>query len=346
MKTDFTGNKRILVAAVLLPSIFFLACKKEAIPQPQGRGIMVIPEGFPEMPFPEDNQFSRERWELGKKLFYDPILSVDNSISCASCHKANLAFADDRDFSPGVENRPGVRNAPSLANVGYHPYYLREGNVPTLEMHVAVPVQEENEFAHNMVLIAELLSADAEYQKMATEAYNREVDPFVITRALATFQRSLISGNSRYDKYHFQGDKTVLSESEKRGMQLFFSERAKCGSCHGGFNFTDYSFQNNGLDTVYSDPGRMRLTGLPEDESLFKVPSLRNVEVTAPYMHNGKLQTLMDVVEHYNSGGKNHPNKSDLVKSLGLSQQEKEDLVAFLKSLTDDDFITNELFKK
>lgn len=333
-----------LSMAILLSSALIVSCQKDNETVSQEPEVIVIPEGFPDMPFPEDNQFTMTRWKLGKKLFYDPILSVDGTLSCASCHKANLAFADDVAFSPGVENRPGVRNAPSLANVGYHPYFLREGSVPTLEMQVLVPIQEENEFAHDMLKIVEALKQNSEYVKMAKEAYDREPDPFVVTRAIGTFERSLISGNSTYDKFYYQGNSSALSETQKRGMDLFFSSKTHCSDCHGGFNFTNYSFENNGLDTVYSDPGRMRLTGLPEDESIFKVPSLRNVEVTAPYMHNGQFNTLMEVVENYNSGGKDHPNKSGLIQPLNLSLQEKEDLVAFLKSLTDAEFIGNDLF--
>ncbi len=150
--------------ALGLAVFFVVACKEETpVNPPASEKIFVIPEGFPEMTFPEENEFTKARWELGKKLFYDPILSVDNTISCASCHKAHLAFADDKAFSPGVENRPGVRNAPSLANVGYHPYFLREGSVPTLEMQVLVPVQESNEFAHDMLAIAKILKDDPEY---------------------------------------------------------------------------------------------------------------------------------------------------------------------------------------
>lgn len=327
--------------AILLSSALIVSCQKDNETVSQEPEVIVIPEGFPDMPFPEDNKFTMARWKLGKKLFYDPILSVDGTLSCASCHKANLAFADDVSFSPGVENRPGVRNAPSLANVGYHPYFLREGSVPTLEMQVLVPIQEENEFAHDMLKIVEALKQNSEYMKMAKEAYNREPDPFVVTRAIGIFERSLISGNSAYDKFYYQGNSSALSESQKRGMDLFFSLKTHCSDCHGGFNFTNYSFENNGLDTVYSDPGRMRLTGLPEDESIFKVPSLRNVEVTAPYMHDGQFETLMEVIEHYNLGGKDHPNKSGLIQPLNLSPQEKKDLVAFLKSLTDIGFLRN-----
>lgn len=319
-----------------------LACSKEMEEVGYEREqLLATPEGFPEMPFPEDNLFTKERWELGKRLFYDSVLSVDGTLSCASCHKPSLAFADDRAFSAGVKERPGVRNAPSLANVGYHPYYLREGSVPTLEMQVLVPIQEENEFAHDILHIVDSLKNDQTYIRMSMEAYDREPDPFVITRALATFERTLISGDSRFDKYYYQGSKSILTKEESRGKELFFSDRTSCSSCHGGFNFTDYSFKNNGLEAVYDDIGRMRFTGVPEDESLFKVPSLRNVELSAPYMHNGIFGNLLEVVDHYNAGGKPHPNKSKLLKPLNLSEQEKSDLVAFLKTLTDQSFISN-----
>ncbi len=346
MKTNRYLIKTQKVIAIALSLFVLVQCHKDTQTTiPNYESLTEIPIGFPSMPFPQDNEFTLDRWEMGKKLFYDPILSVDNTISCASCHKASLAFADDKAFSPGVKNRPGVRNAPSLANVGYHPYYLKEGSVPSLEMQVLVPVQEENEFAHDMLVITEILKSNSYYASMALKSYNREIDPYVIVRAISTFQRTLVSGNSPYDQYFYQGKSTALSESARRGLDLFNSSKTNCSSCHGGFNFSDYSFQNNGLATVYNDIGRKRLTGKAEDESLFKVPSLRNVELTAPYMHNGRFGTLLQVVEHYNSGGKNHFNKSKLIKPLNLSTQEKQDLVAFLKSLTDDDFVNNPLFR-
>lgn len=303
--------------------------------------LLAIPEGFPEMEFPEGNELTKARWELGKRLFYDKILSIDKSISCGSCHKPALAFADDRPFSNGAFNRPGIRNAPSLANVGYHPYLLREGSVPTLEMQVLVPIQEHNEFNHNIVKIVEELKEDSVYVQMSFNAYEREVDGFVITRALSTFQRTMVSGNSAYDKYTYQGNQSALNSSEKRGMELFFSSRTNCSSCHGGFNFTNYSFENNGLDSIYADNGRFRLTNDSADEALFKVPSLRNVGFTAPYMHDGRFSTLEAVIEHYNHGGENHKHKSSLIQPLTLSQAEKDQLLAFLNSLTDYSFIND-----
>ena len=304
-----------------------------------------VPAGFPPVIFPDDNGYTEERWALGKKLFFDPILSLDSSISCASCHLPEYGFSDNRSLSPGILNRPGVRNAPSLANVAYHPYFLREGSVPTLEMQVLVPIQEENEFAHNIVDIAAQLNRDSTYVAMSLAAYNRPPDAFTITRALATFERTLISGNSPYDQFVTLGKTDALSEEEQAGMALFFSDRLQCSTCHGGFNFTDYRFANNGLDTAYADIGRMRFSGKESDRGLFKVPSLRNVAVTGPYMHDGSIATLQEVVAHYNSGGALHPNKSPLIQPLNLSASEKQQLVAFLFALTDSAFISNPLLQ-
>lgn len=337
--------KKIPAALLGLSVIILLvACQpEEAAPLPIFPLLMEVPEGFPEVPYPADNAFTEARWVLGKKLFFDPIMSADMTISCASCHQPGLAFSDDQAFSPGVAQRPGTRNSPSLANVAYHPYYTREGSVPTLEMQVLVPIQEHNEFDFNILLIAERLRADSTYYQMALDAYQREPDPYVITRSLACFERSLLSGNSAYDQYT-RGD-SQLSATVLRGKALFFSERTQCSSCHGGFNFTNYAFANNGLYTDYPDPGRFRFTGEEADRATFKVPSLRNVDLTAPYMHDGSLTSLEAVVDHYNSGGKDHPNKSPLLQPLLLSEQEKQDLVAFLQSLTDPLFTENPIFK-
>ena len=274
-------------------------------------------------------------------LFFDPVLSRDSSISCASCHLPRYAFSDTLTFSPGVDHAPGLRNAPTLANVAYHPYFTREGGVPTLEMQILVPIQEHNEFDFNILLIADRLQRDSIYQKLSWEAYDRAPDHFVITRAIACFERSLLSGNSRYDQYYSQGKSDALSAAELRGMELFFSEKTNCSGCHGGFNFTNYAFENNGLYEEYADPGRFRLTGLEEDRALFKVPSLRNIALTGPYMHDGSLTSLEAIIEHYNSGGKDHPHKKPLIQPLHLSTQERSDLVAFLHSLTDTRFVNN-----
>ena len=345
MVQNLTSMRLFLLSTILgIICLFWGACGEPSAVVPPA--LMEIPEGFPEMEFPESNEFNMARWELGKKLFYDPVLSVDSSLSCGSCHKQALAFSDDVAFSDGVKGRPGTRNSPSLANIGYHPYFTREGGVETLEMQILVPIQEHNEFDFNIVYIAERLNRDSAYIQMSQAAYARVPDPFVITRSIACFERSLISGNSPYDRFEFQGDNKALDKAEKAGKELFFSEKTACGSCHGGFNFTNYAFENNGLYKSYPDPGRFRLTGDPADSARFKVPSLRNVALTAPYMHDGSLADLEAVIDHYQSGGKGHSNQSDKIHPFTLTEKEKRQLMAFLSSLTDVGFITNEHFQE
>lgn len=314
-------------------------------PPEQEFSLTRAPEGFPPIPFPPDNEFSQARWELGKRLFYDPVLSVDSSLSCGSCHHLELGFADDRAFSPGVENRPGVRNASALINLAYQPYYLREGGLTTLEMQILVPIQEENEFAHNIVDIAQELQQDSSYVRMSLEAYGRQPDAYVITRAISTFERTLVSGDSPYDRWMYQDCKTALTPSQDRGRQLFFSDKTNCSNCHGGLNFTNYDIENNGLYLNYADIGAMRFTNDSSDLGSFKIPTLRNIAVTAPYMHDGSILSLEAVVEHYDRGGSGHFNQNPLVRPLHLTADEKRDLVAFLESLTDPGFLSNEAFK-
>ncbi len=334
---------------LLLVMVTAAACRKiePPCPIPADSGeLLQIPAGFPPMTFPADNALTEARWQLGKKLFYDPALSVTGTHSCASCHKTEHAMADNLSTSPGVLDRPGTRNAPSLANVGYQPYYLREGSLPTLEMQVLVPIQEANEFNHNIVDISDQLRADSAYVQMSRAAYGRLPDPFVITRAIGTFERTIISGNSRYDQYATQGCREALSSAELRGMDLFFSDKASCSKCHGGFNFTGYGFENNGLYEVYADVGRFRFSLDSTDLAKFKVPSLRNVAYTAPYMHDGSIASLAQVVDHYDGGGVAHPSKSPLVRPLHLTDAEKRDLVQFLTTLSDEHFVNDARFQQ
>lgn len=335
-----------LISTIVFITILSFSCKKEStVAAEEATSLTEAPAGFPPLPFTEENPFSIQKWELGKKLFYENALSLDYSINCGSCHKAALAFSDNIPVSIGAGGLSGRSNAPTLTNVAYHPYYTREGGVPTLEMQILVPIQEHDEFNFNIVDIAERLKQIPEYVSMSREAFGREPDAYVITRAIGIFERTLISGNSTYDAYE-NGNTAMLSTAAKRGKDLFFSTKTNCSSCHSGFNFTNYSFENNGLYKMYANTGRQRVTGKPEDSALFKVPTLRNIALTAPYMHDGSKATLADVIEHYNSGGEPHTNKSDKIKPLALTMQEKEDLLAFLNALTDEKFITNKNFQK
>lgn len=332
--------RKVLLYTTLL--LLASSCTKEnESPEVANLDIMEIPKGFPDIEHPAGNEYTLQRWELGKKLFYDPILSLDGKVSCSSCHDPKLAFSDDQMTSEGSAGLLGTRNSPSLTNVAYHPYFTREGGVPTLEMQILVPIQEHNEFNNNIVLIADTLSKLTEYVDMAWKAYQQEPNAFVITRALAQFERSLISGQSEFDLEINYGIEGSMSASAIRGLQLFESDRSSCSTCHSGFNFSNYSFENNGLYLDYPDNGRERLTQDSADRATFKVPSLRNVAITAPYMHDGSISSLEEVIEHYDTGGKAHPNRSQLIKPLNLTTQEKSDLLAFLNALTDHNFINN-----
>lgn len=329
-------------------ALLLAACRKEEpLPPEPGENpvLLQVPVGFPQPQIPADNALTAERIALGKRLFYDPVLSRDSTISCASCHKQSLAFADSTATSPGVEGRPGVRNSPTLANVAYQKTLLREGGLPTLEMQILVPIQEHNEFDFNILSIMERLEKHPEYVQMAQQAYGRKPDPFVITRSIAAFERTLLSGNSAFDQWYFQGKKRALSQEAQRGFALFNSERLGCNQCHSGFLFTNQAVANNGLYETYADPGRMRLTGLESDRAVFKIPTLRNAALTAPYMHDGSLKTLDAVIDHYQTGGRSHPNKSPLLKPFHLSPAERRDLLAFLTSLTDPSFLQNPDFQ-
>ena len=329
--------------------LLLAGCRKESnvsvLPPETDEYILRVPVGFPAPGIPADNVLTKSRVSLGRRLFYDPALSADSTRSCGSCHAPHLAFSDSTAVSLGIEGRSGTRNSPTLANVAYQQKLLREGGVPTLEMQILVPIQEHNEFDFNIILVADRLSKMPEYVSMAEKAYGRELDPFVITRSIAAFERTLLSGDSRYDQYTFQGKSNALSPSEKRGIDLFNSERLNCSKCHEGFLFTNQNYTNNGLYEIYPDSGRMRLTGLESDRAVFKIPSLRNVALTAPFMHDGSLQTLDAVIDHYKTGGKLHPNKSPLLQPFILTAQEKADLLAFLRSLADQKFIENPEFR-
>lgn len=331
---------------ILLVGVLLASCKKDSSISVEPNDKFVLPRGFPPITYPADNEFRKDRWDLGKKLFFDKSLSRGNKISCASCHKLDLAFSDDVALSVGENNLTGKSNSPTLANIAYHPYYTRAGGVPTLEMQVLVPIQEHDEFDFNIVDIASLLRSDSSYNQAARNCYGRNIDPYVIVRAIANYERTITSGNSFYDQNQWDKRNFPFTALQQEGKELFFSSRTNCALCHSGFNFTNYSFQSNGLYLNYADSGRMRLTHLESDRALFKVPTLRNIAITKPYMHNGSVNSLEDVIQHYNSGGFANTNKSKLIKPLGLMDGEKRALVAFLNTLTDYDLINNEKFKQ
>jgi cytochrome c peroxidase len=301
-----------------------------------------LPPGFPALEVPADNALSSERVALGRMLFYDPILSRDSSISCGSCHLQAAAFTDGTRISPGVEGRLGTRNTPTLVNLAYQPYFFAEGGSPTLELQSIGPIEAQHEMDLPIGEAVQRLQQSPRYANLAEQAYQRPMDVFVITRALAAFERTLISGHSPYDRFIRQHQTDALSAEAQRGMTLFFSEQSGCGSCHNGLHLTDYQFYNLGLSaTDQADLGRYRLTLDSADIGAFKTPSLRNVALTAPYMHDGSLPTLRSVIEHFDQGGKGHRLQSPLVRPLHLTDQQKDDLLAFLQALTDARFLSD-----
>ncbi len=336
------GLKPIIVSVCIAAVI--VACRPDPAaitPVPEFTPLAIeVPAGFPPLVQPENNIATSARVALGKKLFFDPRLSADGSVSCASCHLPDHAFADSEPVSIGVEGRTGFRNSPTLANIAWHPLLFMDGGVPTLELQILAPFDEHSEFDFPIIEAAELLQSDDEIVTMSMRAYGRNPDPFVITRSIAAFERTLISANSPYDRY-LAGDASAMTSQAIEGMNLFFSNEIGCGSCHHGPLLTNFSFENIGLYDEYADEGRERVTAQPNDNGKFKVPTLRNVAVTAPYMHDGSLSDLEAVINHFDSGGSNHPLKHPAVRPLNLSANQREALLAFLHALTDETFINN-----
>lgn len=332
-KLNFGQHITVLLKILFLLSV--LGCKKEEVLETNEDSsyILDIPAGFISPIIPTDNQPTKFRVELGKMLFSDPILSRDSSVSCASCHFGST-MADTTQFSKGIEGRVGERNTPSIINVAYQNTFLWDGGVPTLEQQVLAPIDNHKEFDFDANEIVKRLQKHPIYRDLTIKAYKQEPSVFTLTRAIANFERTLIKANSKYDQYLYGNNVNALNDAEIRGMNIFFGENGECFHCHGGFNFTDNSFRNNGLYEIYPDSGRARITQNPADAGKFKVPSLRNVDLTAPYMHDGSIKTLEEVVKHYVSGGKKHRNKSAILVPLKLTEQEQKDLVSFLKTLS------------
>jgi len=287
---------------------------------------------YPTLEYPADNPYNAAAASLGERLFFDPILSLDSSISCGSCHKPELGFATNDRVTPGVGGILGKRNSPSLLNVGFQPYFMREGGVPSLEMQVLVPLGDATEMAHNVVDAVRRLNRNTNYRNEFIAVYGDTASPYLVVRALANYERTIVDFSSPFDHF-IQGDATALSNEAIKGGKLFYG-KAACVQCHSGVLLTDFGFANNGTAIVDStDYGRELLTNESGDRYIFKIPSLRKVQITAPYMHDGSVSTLADVVEQYNTGGANHSYTDSRIEPLGLSVSEKAQLVAFLEAL-------------
>lgn len=307
---------------------------------------IITPYGFPDMIIPEDNPMTFEGVELGRKLFNDPILSANNTLACINCHMPESSFSDPNQFSTGIDGFLGNRNSSALINLGWSSSFNWDGSVKSLEEQAFEPVTNSLEMHNSWNNVENTLNQDEEYLLLFKQAYNIDyIDSTHVVMAIAQFERTLISNNSKFDKYS-RGEE-VFTKSELNGFAIFNSERGDCFHCHGTSLFTDNLFHNNGLDVEpFLDLGLGKITENTSDNGKFKTPTLRNIEVSAPYMHDGRFATLEKVIEHYDSGGHFSSTVDPLMKKLGvglnLTNQEKSDLIAFLKTLTDYDYITAE----
>ncbi len=291
-----------------------------------------------EIPFPKDNPTTELKTKLGKLLFFDKRLSLDSTVSCASCHIPEFAFSDRLKTSVGINDRLTQRNAPSILNAAFLKTVMFDAHIPTLEMQVIVPIQEHTEMNMNMKELIPRLKSIPEYQRLALEIFNRDFDAWVLTRSISAFERTLISMNSPYDIY-IRGEKNALSETQKEGLDLF-SNKLHCISCHPPPYFTTHKAANNGLYNKFGeDKGRFRIFNDSSDIGMFKIPSLRNIALTFPYMHDGSISNLEEVIEHYAKGGMQHKNQDSIIKPFEINSKERQQLIAFLKCLTDTSYM-------
>jgi cytochrome c peroxidase len=304
-----------------------------------------VPQGFPKPLYRfTGNKLSPGVFVLGRKLFYDVLLSKDNTVSCATCHQRFAAFAHiDHRLSHGIYAKIGRRNVPPLQNLIWKDSFMWDGGVNNLEVQPVNPITSPIEMDESLANVVAKLSASEMYRRLFREAYGDTlINSQRLLRALAQFTGLMISADSRYDRY--RSGKDTFSRSEKRGLSLF---RKCCTSCHREPLFTDNSYSHNGLqvDTSINDLGRAALTGLDRDRYYFKVPGLRNVQMTFPYMHDGRFRKLEDVMEHYGNAGALSKGANPRLAAIGiLTDENKKDLIAFLLTLTDKGFLYDRRF--
>ena len=359
-------SARSLLFLLALPVLLFAACNPDdedpSVDPPGGQQYtptpytVSIPGNFSEMPIPADNPFTVEGIRLGRFLFYEERLSGNNTQSCASCHAAEVAFTDHGNrFSTGIDGIQGNRNSMPMQNLGWEQRFFWDGRAMSLEEQILEPVVNPIEMHETWPDAVAKLEQDSVYPTLFLRAFGTPgISPERTSKAIAQFLRTMISANSRFDQ--FMRGEVLLNEQEQLGFQLTLLEGgfppevlggqggADCFHCHttAGGMFTDGQFHNNGLDSVFTDPGHGGITGNPQDMGRFKTPTLRNIALSAPYMHDGRFQTLEEVIDHYNSGG--HPSATidPFMKyttgGLQLTPLKKQQLLAFLNTLTDMDF--------
>lgn len=334
----------LLLGFVALSVFLVSAVEKGTGPKPLK---LFIPKGWPKpLPIFASNPLTEEGFQLGRKLFYDGRLSKDGNFSCASCHQQFAAFATfEHDFSHGFNDQFTTRNAMGLFNLAWNPLYHWDGGINHIEVQALSPLTAPNEMAENIDSVLNKLKAEAEYRRLFKSAFGKEeINSQKMLKAIAQFIGSLVSANSKYDKV-MRGEE-AFNPSEANGYAVF---KQKCATCHVEPLFTDNSFRNTGLplNDYLKDYGRMRITGDAADSLKFRVPSLRNVSVTQPYMHDGRFYSLGEVIEHYRGGIQQSATLDPLLRSgMEFTPREKYDLILFLNTLTDSSFLKDKRFSQ
>ncbi|TAE47614.1 MAG: cytochrome-c peroxidase [Bacteroidetes bacterium] len=339
---------RIRLKLLLAPLLLLAACR-EGVPGPQLPFTEVAaPAYFPEAQYRfEKNPLTQKGFELGRRLFYDPILSIDSTVSCASCHKQSAAFSDPGlALSPGVNGLKGTRNSPALFNLAWNKAFMWDGGVNHIEIMPLAPITNPVEMNQKLSHLMARLKAHPEYPRQFREAFGKEeIDDQQFFYALAQFMGNMVSANAPYDEFR-QGIRP-LSASEEAGRLLF---EQTCSTCHATALFTDHSYHNNGLESNPSDTGLERIDLNPASRGKFKTPSLRNIALTAPYMHDGRFQTLREVLDFYDSGVKVSPTLDPALNAgprpgIPLTEADKQHLLSFLNCLTDSVFVSNPMYQ-
>ncbi|MFA6917087.1 MAG: cytochrome c peroxidase [Parachlamydiales bacterium] len=298
-----------------------------------------VPLGLEPIPWPEDNPYSKEKAELGLLLYFDKRLSADNTVSCSTCHNIPCAYSDCKVIAIGIDERKGTRHSPTIINAGYSKLLFWDGRANSLEEQCKGPIANPNEMADSKDAhvahdqCENRISKIEGYKPLFKKAFGDDkITIDRIAQAIATFERTVVSGNSPYDRYK-AGDKTAMTEEQIKGYQVF--KTVRCEACHAGFNFTDDSFQNIGIgmDKPNPDLGRYSITHKNSMWGSFKVPTLRESAHSGPYMHDGCLQTIEDVIDYYDKGGIPNKNLHPLMKPLHLSAEDKKALISFIKAL-------------
>jgi cytochrome c peroxidase len=302
-----------------------------------------LPAGGAAATAPAANALTEARAQLGRRLFFDPRLSRTNDVSCATCHQQEHAFSDPAPVSTGTNGLSGTRNAPALVNLAWGRTFFWDGRAASLEEQAGMPIENPIEMDLPLADAVARVAADARYAAAFAGAYGGPASTETLRFALASFVRSLVSAGSPYDR-HLGGDDAAFGDAERRGEELFFSERAGCFHCHPSGSLTNDGYFNNGSYVDGGDRGRQLLTNRTGDLGKFKVPALRNVAASAPYLHDGSLPTLEAVIDQYDRGGRGHASTDPQIHVLGLTAAEKADMLAFLRALTDEAFLTDARF--